>query len=272
MRKLFAFLILLLLMGSCIPTKRITYLQNDGNAKNDSLITIEKVQSPYRLQIGDVLSIQIQTPYDQDVIADFTKQSGGGGVNGAQQALRGGLYFTGYIIDRRGFIEMPQLGEILAVGETEEILRDRIKNLLYQKGGFKKSSDLFVSVKLEGLRYTMVGEVNSPGQNIILRDRVNIVEAVANAGGVPITGDLKNVRIIRQYEGGVKVHAIDLTTINAMNSPYYFLKPNDVLVFNPLPQKALGTGTTGLQSFTTVLSVLTTLITTYLLIDNLTTN
>ncbi|ARN79282.1 sugar transporter [Nonlabens spongiae] len=271
MQKLIVFLLLALLMGSCIPTKRITYLQSDGNSENDSLITIEKVQSPYRLQIGDVLSIQIQAPYDQDLIADFTKKTAGGG-GGAQQVLQGGLYFTGYIIDRRGYIEMPQLGEILAVGETEEILRDRIKNLLYQKGGFKKSSDLFVSVKLEGLRYTMVGEVNSPGQNTILRDRVSIVEAVADAGGVPITGDLKNVRIIRQYEGGIKVHAIDLTTINAMNSPYYFLKPNDVLVFNPLPQKTLGTGTNGLQSFTTIISVLTTLITTYLLIDNLTSN
>ena len=272
MQKLFVFLLLALLMGSCIPNKRITYLQSDGDAKNDSLITIEKVQSPYRLQIGDVLSIQIQAPYDQDVIADFTKRSGGGGGGNAQQALRGGLYFSGYIIDRRGFIEMPQLGEILAVGETEEILRDRIKNLLYQKGGFKKTSDLFVSVKLEGLRYTMVGEVSSPGQKVILRDRVSIVEAVADAGGVPITGDLKNVRIIRQYEGGVKVHSIDLTTIDAMNSPYYFLKPNDILVFNPLPQKALGTGTSGLQSFTTIISVLTTLVTTYLLFDNLSNN
>ncbi len=272
MQKLVVLCLIILLATSCIPTSRITYLQSDDKTEDDSLIVIEKVESPYRLQIGDVLSIQIQAPYDQDVISNFTKQAGGGGAVNPQQAARGGLYFSGYIIDRRGFIEMPKLGEILAVGETEELLRDRIKTLLLEKGGFKKSSDLFVSVKLEGLRYTMVGEVNSPGQNIILRDRVSIVEAVANAGGVPITGDLKDVRIIRQYEGGVKVHTIDLTTINAMNSPYYFLKPNDVLVFNPLPQKALGTGTSGLQSFTTIISVLTTLVTTYLLFDNLSGN
>jgi polysaccharide export outer membrane protein len=64
---------------------------------------------------------------------------------------------------------------------------------------------------------------------------------------------------------GQKVHHLDLTSIDAMNSPYYFIQPNDLIIVNPLPQKSFGFGTTGLQSFTVVLSVVTALTTTLLL-------
>ena len=91
------------------------------------------------------------------------------------------------------------------------------------------------------------------------------MEAIGNSGDIPVTGDKRNVVIIRQYPLGQKVHHIDLTSIDAMSSPYYFIQPNDLIIINPLPQKSLGTGTTGLQSFTTIFSVLSVLTTTILL-------
>jgi polysaccharide export outer membrane protein len=115
----------------------------------------------------------------------------------------------------------------------------------------------------------MVGEVSGAGQYTILRDQVSIIEAIADGGGVPVTGDLTAVKIVRQYAGGVKTHELDLTSIDVFNSPYYYLQPNDMIVVRPLPQKTLGTGTQGLQTFLTIFSVFTTLVTTYLLIDNL---
>jgi polysaccharide export outer membrane protein len=51
-----------------------------------------------------------------------------------------------------------------------------------------------------------------------------------------------------------------------MNSPYYYVQPNDLILINPLPQKSLGSGTTGLQSLTTIISVATALVTTILLL------
>jgi polysaccharide export outer membrane protein len=257
----------MLLAASCIPTKRITYLQDSKKSQQDSLITIRKVQAPYRLQIGDILSINIKAPFDNDVVSEFTMAAGGGAVN-VQQAAQGGLYFSGFTVTQQGFIRVPQLGEIPAVGKTLVELREDITQRLMTQF-FKEKANIFVDVKLEGLRYIMVGEVSSPGQTTILRDQVSIVEAVAEAGGIPITGDLQNIKIIRQYPGGVKTHEVDLTSIDVINSPYYFLRPNDMIVVNPLPQKALGTGTQGLQTFLTIFSVFTTLVTTYLLIDNL---
>ena len=72
MRKLLGLIILLLLLvTSCVPTRKITYLQESDTVKNDTLIRIQKVQAPYRLQINDILSIQIKAPYDQSLVSMF---------------------------------------------------------------------------------------------------------------------------------------------------------------------------------------------------------
>jgi len=168
------------------------------------------------------------------------------------------------VVDPHGNVRIPILGEINVLGHTVEEVRKDIEVRLL-RDYFKAEANIFVTVKLSGIRYTIAGEINGSGSNIIYRDEVTIMEAIANSGGVPVTGDLKNVVIIRQYPLGQKVHHIDLTSIDAMQSPYYNIKPNDLILINPLPQKALGTGTTGLQSFTTIFTVLSALTTTILL-------
>ncbi|EAS20002.1 conserved hypothetical protein [Flavobacteria bacterium BBFL7] len=257
---------LVLMVSSCVPTRNITYLQESPTVKNDSLITIQKVQPPYRLQINDVLSIQIKAPYDNDLISMFNAGNTNNSSNGAVQGS--GLYFTGYTIDQHGDIRVPQLGKIKAIGLTLEELREFIETRLLNEY-FKENAELFVNVRLGGLRYVMAGEVGGKGEQVIYRDQATIIEAIANSGGVPITGDLTKVRIVRQYPDGVKVHHLDLTQLNVIYSPYYYIQPNDMIVVDPLPQKSLGTGTTGLASFTTIISVLTTLVTTVLLFTRL---
>lgn len=268
MKKLFAFftLLLLLLASSCVPTSKITYLQESKKVKNDSLITFQKVQSPYRLQINDILSIRIKAPFDPELVSMFNIS---GGANAAQGNAQGaGLYFNGYTIDQHGDIRVPQLGKIKALGLTLEELRELIEKRLLTEY-FKENAELFVTVRLGGLRYVMTGEVGGKGEQVIYRDQVTIVEAIANGGGVPITGDLSNVRIVRQYPEGVKVHHLDLTQLDVIYSPYYYIQPNDMIVVDPLPQKALGTGTTGIASFGTIISVFTTLVGIVLLVNNL---
>ncbi|WP_438968738.1 polysaccharide biosynthesis/export family protein [Nonlabens sp.] len=265
-------LFLLLLISSCVPTRKITYLQESKQFKNDSLITFQKVQSPYRLQINDILSIQIKAPFDPELVSMFNvsgdTNAGAQGMQANQGSQGAGLYFNGYTIDQRGDIRVPQLGKIKALGLTLEELRELIEKRLFTEY-FKDNANLFVTVRLGGLRYVLTGEVGGKGEQVIFRDQVTIVEAISNGGGVPITGDLTNVRIVRQYPDGVKVHHLDLTQLDVVYSPYYLIQPNDMIIVDPLPQKAIGTGTTGLASFTTIISIFTTLITTLLFVTNL---
>ncbi len=251
-----ALLLCIVSIFSCVPTSKITYLQESKSTMIDSLMMARRLQPPYRLQVNDVLNITLAESSDPRLNETFKPETGES-VSGAG--------VTGYSIDTRGEIRLPELGRIKAIGLTTEELQEKIKQILLDKY-FKEEEDLFLTVKLAGISYTMVGEVTGTGQKSVLKEQINIVEAIAEGGGVPGTGDLTAVKIVRTYpDGQVKVHTVDVTTIDVVYSPYYYIQPNDMIVVDPLPQKALGVGTTGLGAFTTILSVVTTLLTVFLI-------
>jgi polysaccharide export outer membrane protein len=249
--------------SSCIPIKKLTYLQEDGMVY-DTIFSVRKVQEPYRLQIHDLLSIRIKT-LDQETVGEMFNPTGDAGLNASTEEK---LYYDGFVVDAHGNVRVPSLGEVPVLGKSVEEVRDDIEARLLQDF-FKEEANVFVTVKLAGIRYTINGEIGNPGSNIIYRDELTIMEAIANSGDITLFGDRENVVIIRQYPLGQKVHHIDLTSLDAMRSPHYYINPNDLILINPLPQKAIGIGTTGLQSFTTILSVIAALTSTVLLFISL---
>jgi polysaccharide export outer membrane protein len=52
-------------------------------------------------------------------------------------------------------------------------------------------------------------------------------------------------------------------------SENFYIQPNDIIYVAPLKQKQWGIGTTGLQAFTTVVSILSFVATSVLLVKNL---
>lgn len=255
-------LLIAVLLTSCVSQKQLTYLQESEN-QVDSIIPVRKMQEPYRLQINDLLSIRIKA-LDQDNVGIFNPV-GDENISATREER---LYYDGFTVDRHGNVRVPSLGEVPVLGKTVDEVREDIERRLL-KDFFKEEANIFVTVKLSGIRYTINGEIGRPGSNIIYREQATIMEAIGNSGDIPVTGDKSDVVVIRQYPLGQKVHHIDLTSLDAMNSPYFFIKPNDQILINPLPQKSLGTGTTGLQSFTTIFSIVTTLATTILLFTRL---
>jgi len=262
MKKIYAITVLVLsvLASSCVPQKDILYLQNKGDAENVSHI-ISEVQKPYRVQINDILNIQVKA-LDQDIVKMFNPV-GEANLN-AGSAER--AYFDGFTIDLHGDIRIPTLGKLSVLGYTTEEIEKIIEKKLLEEQ-FKEAANIFVTVKLTGLRFTANGEVGSPGTLTLFQERVNIFEAIANVGEIPITGDKKDVLIIRQYPQGQQIHHIDLTDIKVMQSPFYYIQPNDIIYVKPIKQKTWGTGTVGVQSLTTIVSVLSLLTTTILLIS-----
>lgn len=246
-------LLVVLMASSCIPRKRLMYLQDKEDQFADSLIALEYIQPPYRLQINDLLSIRIKA-FDQDLVGIFNPTTTGN-VNATTEE---DLYFNGYKVDRRGEIKIPYLGNISVIGKTLEEVEEIIEEELL-KTQFKSEADLNVTVMLPGIRYTTLGEIGSKGGQIFYKEQVNIFEAIANAGDIGIVGDRKKVRILRQYPEGRKIHQLDLTDINVINSPYYYIQPNDIILVDPLPQKTLGLGDNAFGTFTSIFGLLVTL-------------
>jgi polysaccharide export outer membrane protein len=244
---------------SCIPTKDLVYLQDNYGHYNEKSIS-EVVLKPYRLQVNDVLSITIKAD-DPKLVSIFNPTN-----KGETDNVGSSLYFSGYTLDHHGNIRIPVLGDITAIGFTVDELRKKIEHQLLDEY-FKKEANIFVIVRLAGFKYTINGEVGNTGTKFLFQDHVTIMEAIANSGDITITGDRKSVTIIRQTPTGTEMHDIDLTDINVMKSPYYYLQPNDYIYVKPLKQKTWGTGTTGLESLSTIITLLSLVATTLVLLQ-----
>lgn len=254
-------LMVVLNLFSCISTKRLTYLREDTK-QIDSIMELRQVKKPYRIQTGDLLSIRVKA-LDQELVGMFNPI----GEDNPSATSEERMFFDGFAVNDHGNIRVPTLGEINVLGYTVEEVRKTLEERLLEEY-FREQANLFVTVKLAGIRYTTLGEIGQ-GSQVVYKERVNIMEAVANAGGINDLGDRENVKIIRQYPYGEEIHSIDLTSIDAVNSPYYYIQPNDLIVVNPLPQKSLGFGTTGMESFRTAVTLLSFLTTTILLFTRL---
>jgi len=237
----------------------MTYFQGEPIGKSD----IYKLNNePYRLQVNDILYIDIKA--ENSNIVSLFKSSGS---NSNSQNKGEGLYFSGYTVDRHGNIRIPYIGDLNVLGYTENEVRLKIESEL---GKFLKNPDLvFVTVKLAGIRFIVTGEVGSPGTINLAQNQVSIIDAVANAGEITQLGNREDVTLIRKTLDGVKKYKINLTNIDVFESENFYIQPNDIIYVAPLKQKAWGTGTTGLQTFSTVVTVLSFLVSSVLLVKNL---
>ncbi|UUC47011.1 polysaccharide biosynthesis/export family protein [Flavobacterium cerinum] len=262
-----AFLMVLLigiLSVSCVPNKDLLYLQN--YSKDTLAVAVSPVLAkPYRIQTNDVLSIKIKA-LDQKLVDMFNPMAASGStpVSETDQSL----YFNGFSVNDHGNIRIPVLGEVNVLGYTLDEVRVSIEKQLLQEY-FRKEANIFVDVRLAGFRYTINGEINTPGTKTLYQDRVTIMQAIANSGDITITGNRKEVVVIRQYPHGTEMHTINLTDAKAMKSPYYYIQPNDYIYVKPLKQKSWGTGTTGMQTVATVISAMSLVTTALLLFKNL---
>jgi len=249
-------------VASCIPNKELIYLQK-GQEKDRFIEVNQSLSKPYRIQINDILSISIKA-LDQRLVEMFNPSTQLNQTQVNQQSL----YFNGFSVDDHGNINIPVLGNLNVLGFTVEEVQNEIENKLLDDY-FKKEARLFVNVKLAGIRNTVNGEINSPGTNILFQDKVNIMEAIANSGDITITGNRKEVQVIRKLPQGFETHYIDLTSSKAFESPVFYIQPNDYIYIKPLKQKSWGTGTTGVQTIGTIITALSLITTTILLTRNL---
>jgi len=256
-------LIFAVLATSCIPHKKTLYFQDDSG-QNQMVNGITEKPLPYRLQIADIINIRIKV-LDQENVSIFNPISNSETLSASGEER---AYFDGFTVDTHGNIRVPSLGEINVLGRTTKEVEGLLKAKLLEDQ-FKETANIFITVKLSGIRYTVNGEVGAPGTVTLYQERVNIFEAIANVGEIPVTGDREDVIIVRKYPQGHKIHHLNLTKVSVMNSPYYYIQPHDIVYVKPLKQKSWGTGTNGLQTLTTVLSIFSVITSSVLLIRNL---
>lgn len=256
-------LLLLVLSSGCVRNKDYIYLQSKDFS--DSVYVKYSKIPEYLIQYNDVLRVTIKS-IDPKASELFNLYSGMNMNMGAQAASAGDpFYMIGYPVDGQGMVNIPGLGKVHVRGLSVEGATTRI-----QEEVDKFFNGAFVNVQIGGIRYSLLGEVNRPGKYTVLQDRLTILEALAQGGDLNTVANRHEVQIIRQTPEGAHIVKIDLTDRNLIASPYYFVRPNDVIYVQPLKAREYGTGLTAQQTLQTIVLSISLLVNTVLLYDRLT--
>ncbi|WP_394801817.1 polysaccharide biosynthesis/export family protein [Pontibacter silvestris] len=216
-------MVLFITVSSCVSNKDLIYLQNQKLSKLTPT-NVATADFVYKIKPSDVLSVKVQS-IQPEITNIFNITIGQAGT---VQSDPGNLYLSGYVVDENGFINLPTVGKVKVTGYTvNEAQR------VVQKEVDKYIRNANVIVKLTSFRVTVLGDVNRPGQYYIFNAKATILEGLALAGDLSESGSRKNVKLIRQTEGGSEVVLIDLTDPDLMQSEYYYLLPNDALYVQP---------------------------------------
>lgn len=220
-RNLLVPVLALLMLSSCGSRKNIVYFQDEPI---EDIITSEPKQLIYKPD--DILTINVSA-LDPDTVKAFNLTLvSGGNINNLN--AQSGLQQQTYLIDYDGNIEFPVLGTLKVAGLTRTELTDMLTQMISEY-----AKDPIVNVRLANFTVTILGEVSNPGTFTIQDERITILEALGLADDLTIFGKRKNVLLVREVDGKKKFAKIDLTSVNTVNSPVYYLQQNDVIYVEP---------------------------------------
>lgn len=224
----------LVTLASCSSKtyKNINYLQD---VRVDTTLAM-KINKGIQIQPQDKISIVVsaRTPelaamFNLNSVnyragSETTNVGGGGGGN-----------LLGYVVDNNGEINFPVLGNIYVAGMTRWELADYVKRELADRDLLR---DAVVTVEFMNFKFSVIGEVKSPGTYNVIGDKINVLQALSMAGDLTIYGVRQNVSVIREAGRKRTVYLLDLTSSDIFESPAYYLQQSDVIYVEPSKVRA----------------------------------
>lgn len=217
-------------LNSCTSQKKLDYLQNIENVALQA--SMKNAKST--IQPNDQLVILV-TAKDMDVVKPFNQNFSSGQIlqystasNNMPTQNQTSTSGPTYIVDTQGNIDFPVVGKINTENLTTEDLKETLKKEIT-----KYVINPQVSVKNTNYKITVLGEVNRPGTYNIPEAQTTLLEVMGLAGDLTIYGNRDDVLVIRNVDGVITKQRLDLTKADFINSPYFYLKQNDVIIVSP---------------------------------------
>lgn len=219
------------LISSCASTRKVAYFSD----VQDSAHIVSKAGLEPVIQKKDILSITVSSLSNEATIIFNTPNLP---ITPSASISPGMPQTAGYLVGQDGTIKFPVLGNIRAESLTQKQLENNITQLLVGK---KLLFDPIVTSRFLNFRVTVLGEVNRPGVVIVPSEQISILEAIGDAGDLTIYGLRDNVILIRQEGPDKIITRLNLSSSKIFQSPYYFLKSNDVIYVEPAKDKIAST-------------------------------
>lgn len=214
-----------MMLQSCTTKKQMLYLQDLDKYANTTI----NYTSP-KIQPNDILKIDVGD-LNPLVAAPFNINNG---TNNSQTSVEM-MRLSGYLVNPQGTIMMPILNEVKVGGLTPANVEVKIKERLISENYLVNPT---VQVRVLNNKFTILGEVNSPGVIAFSEESISLLDAIGLAKDLTYSAIRTDIQLIRESEGKRLVYHIDLTTASWMSNPNFRIRQNDVIVVTPNKLKA----------------------------------
>ena len=218
MRRFIFVMIVVLMASSCVPYEKLRYTQDIEGMQNDRFTNVREEK---KIQPFDNLNVKIYS-LDPKVSEIFTDE----------EARNLDVRYKSYTVSKEGYITLPFIDKInvngLTTDEARMKIEDKMNNYL---------NDVSILVRFVGNRITVLGEVRQQGEYGFYDEKITIFQALSFANGVADFGNREAVTIIREEDDVFTYHTIDLTRKDVVESEFFYLLPNDVILVNPIKAK-----------------------------------
>jgi len=242
---LLVLLLLILIAGSCVSRRKLTYLQFSDKSERSGLTDEMRpsvTPATYKIMPNDYLFIRVITP-DPQWSSLFNMQSGEGGITQESAAL------SSYPVDIDGSIEIPYVGEVQVAGKTLSEIKGELDIV------FKSYvTDAAITVRMVDNNIGILGEVNAPGRYPITKEYMTIFEALAMAGDLSVYSDRQRVQVVRPSPYGPIVKEFSLADRSILNTEYYYVMPNDIIYAMPMRGRSFQLNSSVYTLFLTTIS------------------
>lgn len=241
----YLWLLSVVFLYSCASKKSTVYFNNIADTVLSANVNMAKFTEPI-IQKDDILAITIQTidPNTSSANMQMPTTATTGGIQ-AQQSI------SGYLVDNDGMIELPMIGKLKLGGlNTHEA-----KKLIVEKAS-KYLKDPVVQVRFANYRITVIGEVSKPATFTVPSEKVSILDLLGMAGDLTIYGRRDNIMLIRDHGDKKEIARLNLSSSDIMESPYFYLKQNDVIYVEPNRAKMAANNTERFRILSATLSII----------------
>jgi polysaccharide export outer membrane protein len=235
---------LLLIISTCEPYRHIPYFQDLNGNSNEKVDNF----SSLKVQPADILGINVSSrnPESSAIFNYDLNRANGNNYNTSPDNP-----VIGYLVDEKGFIHLPLIGDFKVAGLTTSEIREKLTTQLVTL-----YKDPVVNIRILNFKVAVYGDVARPNVYTLQNEQTSITEALSLAGDLNITAMRNNVLLIRVENGQRKYIHLDLTSKKLIESPYYYLKNNDQIYVQPGKTKFASVNDTGFRYATLILSAL----------------
>ena len=259
-------LMALLLMSSCVSTKKIVYFQDSDEVFRQGQQILQQYEM--RLKPADQVYIKVTcsepdllTIFAQDVVMGTAGTVSSSYINSSGNMTNA----YGYTVTNDGCVILPAIGRVNVAGCTSDEAAKRIEQSIIDANLIK---DPEVTVLLLNARVAVLGAVRSPQVVSLTSERNTILDVLSRCGDIADTGLRQKISLYREENGVRKKYSIDLTDCDVFQNPAYYVQQNDMIYVEPNKSQSVKSSAfyTFLSAGSSIISVVSAIVSIVILV------